>query len=90
MLDTNIISDLIRNRRGKARGHVAKAGKAKLTSHQHHCSGGITLRLRGSTKLQVAIADIEGELGIALRIHQTLSTEGFVPNWTIPAVDLRQ
>jgi tRNA(fMet)-specific endonuclease VapC len=65
MLDTNIISDLIRNPRGKARDRIAKADEENI------CTSIIVaaeLRYgcvkRGSTKLRHAVEEILSELEV--------------------------
>ena len=44
MLDTNIISDLLKNPQGKAAQRIAKVGEDHL--HQLYCRGGAALWLR--------------------------------------------
>ena len=43
LLDTNIVSDLVRNPQGKVALHIRKVGEAQV-SYQHHRRRGIALR----------------------------------------------
>src|SRR5262249_49659659 len=65
MLDTNIISDLIRNPQGKAAGRIAKAGEQNICT-----SIIVAAELRygagrsGSKRLLKAIEDLLGEIAV--------------------------
>ena len=65
MLDTNILSDLIRNPQGRAARRIAKAGEANVCT-----SIIVAAELRygcaksGSTKLRKAVEDLLGEIDV--------------------------
>lgn len=65
MLDTNIISDLIRNPQGKAAKRIAKAGESSICT-----SIIVAAELRygcaksGSTRLRKAVEDLLGEIDV--------------------------
>ena len=65
MLDTNILSDLIRNPQGKAARQIAKAGEDNICT-----SIIVAAELRygcaksGSTKLRKAVEDLLGEIDV--------------------------
>jgi tRNA(fMet)-specific endonuclease VapC len=65
MLDTNILSDLIRNPQGKAARRIAKAGEDNICT-----SIIVAAELRygceksGSTKLRKAVEDLLGEIAV--------------------------
>ena len=65
MLDTNILSDLIRNPQGKAARRIAKAGEDNICT-----SIVVAAELRygceksGSTKLRKAVEDLLGEIAV--------------------------
>jgi tRNA(fMet)-specific endonuclease VapC len=65
MLDTNILSDLIRNPQGKAARRIAKAGEDNVCT-----SIIVAAELRygceksGSTKLRKAVEDLLGEIAV--------------------------
>jgi tRNA(fMet)-specific endonuclease VapC len=65
MLDTNIISDLIRNPQGKAAKRIAKAGESNICT-----SIIVAAELRygcaksGSTRLLTAVEDLLGEIDV--------------------------
>jgi tRNA(fMet)-specific endonuclease VapC len=65
MLDTNILSDLIRNPQGKAARRIAKAGEDNICT-----SIIVAAELRygceksGSTKLRKAVDDLLGEIAV--------------------------
>jgi tRNA(fMet)-specific endonuclease VapC len=65
MLDTNILSDLIRNPQGKAARRIAKAGENNICT-----SIIVAAELRygceksGSTKLRKAVEDLLGEIAV--------------------------
>jgi tRNA(fMet)-specific endonuclease VapC len=65
MLDTNIISDLIRNPRGKAAKRIAKAGEDNICTSilvaaelRYGCAK------RGSERLLKAVEDVLGEINV--------------------------